>query len=77
MSRYPKRGCNGDRTMPFSVMSSDTTRENGHRLEDGREYLSVQVMEHWSRLPMIGCEFFLLGVLSEHGPTQPALYCPA
>ena len=56
MYKYLKGGCKEDGTRPFSVVPSDRTRDNGHKLEHKRfclnirnHFFTVRLTAHWQR----------------------------
>jgi len=56
--KYLKRGCQKDGARLFSVVPSDSTRGNGHKLKQKKfclnmrkKFFPLRVTEHWNRLP--------------------------
>jgi len=56
--KYLKAGCQVDEAKLLSVVPSDRTRGNGHKLKHRKfrlnmrkDFFTLKLMEHWNRLP--------------------------
>ena len=87
MYKYLTGGNEDEGARLFSVMPSDKTRGNGHKLKHRRfplnirkHFCTVGVIEHWNRLPTEVAESPSLKILKKTtgcSPEQPAVVNPA
>jgi len=72
-SKYLQGGCQEDGTRLFSVVPSDRTRDNGHKLKQRKlqlkmrkNFFPLRVMEPWPRLPRQAVESPSLEILKTY-----------
>jgi len=84
--KYLQGGCQEDGARLCSVVPSNRTRGNGHKLKQrklqlntGKDFLTVRVMEPWNRMPGRVVVSFSGDIQDPpgQGPVQPALDDPA
>jgi len=71
--KHLKEGCKKDKVRLFSVVASDRTRGNGHRLKHRRfplnirkHFVTVRVTQQWHRLPRETVDSLSMVIFKSH-----------